>query len=329
MNARRFGALSCSAIAVFAVACGASTPAQPSVTSPLVQPDASPTDLDANVSDHDAGAVDADAGSSEFDSGVNDADAGPAALEPAVTLEPLGEQEAIALLREKLKQAGVLIDDTREKTRLDGRVLEMRIARGKKVFARAGLDLDTHELTILERPYAAKFRARLPKPLEKLRVGRGAHRTSDGISVRIASEGHAHRVGGGAAAIFEFIISKGGKKQHVSLMSEIVYAEARAFDRVFVFKEDPEGRIFARVYSDRGSIGMDRAGEITDRLVTKLGLVPDQSSLGNGPTGAYEFTYHAGKRVLCSGLVGAYTGQVVQFELVDSIIRDDDWIQLQ
>ena len=240
--------------------------------------------------------------------------------EPA---QPLGEDEAKAAVSQLAARLGVPREPaSAQRTEIANGIVHLEVLRGKKVLARVGMGLHSRELRYIERPLAAEHRARLPRALEKLVLFGGAGTTKDGVSIRLTHQGHAHKVGGGVDAVLEVRLSKGGKSRTLQLVEERVYAEARAFGRVFALKMDDKGRIVALVYPDQGSIDQDMALRLVERFADELGLAPNRHSVSNGRTGAYDFDFCRDLRLLGSGVVGAYTGRVVWFSLVDGPIAD-------
>lgn len=96
-------------------------------------------------------------------------------------VEPLGEQEARNELKRLVRKVGVLHTiEMQEAVSMAHGVIESEISKGRRILARVEMGLFTRELRYVERPAAASFKPRLPKPLERFRVGRGGKTTADG-----------------------------------------------------------------------------------------------------------------------------------------------------
>ena len=232
--------------------------------------------------------------------------------------EPLGEEDAKEELRSRFERWGVRPAGMSGSSVSHG-VLSYSVAQGDAVYADASIGLYTRQILSFDRPAARAWRPRFPKPLEKLRLAGGAKKTtSDGIEVRRLAQHHKHRAGPnkGATAIRDFRVGKDGTTRSFSWRGDELYAELKVFDRVLVFTEPDYDRYLVRVYPKSGRIGEERALDRAKKLAERLGIDSDGSALSED-AGAYTFDLRKGSRIVCRGVIGAYTGRVARFVVVD------------
>lgn len=233
--------------------------------------------------------------------------------------EPLSEEAARQELKSRFDAWGVASANASGSSTSNG-VLSYSVTQGDAVYASASIGLYTREIVSFDRPAARAWRPRFPKPLEKLRLAGGAKKTtSDGIEVRRLAQRHKHYASPkkGATAIRDFRVSKDGTTKSFSWRGDDdLYAELKVFDRVLVFTEPDYDRYLVRVYPKSGRIGEERALSKARKLAEKLGIDSDGSALSEG-SGAYEFDLRKGSRIVCRGVIGAYTGRIARFAVVD------------